>query len=224
MRATLRQKTPWLLFTLVVIVPLVAWLNTYQWAPPITALTVFPLLGVWAWGIMWTHYILGWLRLRMPERFERDELYGKYTAWLVLALILLHPSLLAGQQYQRFGMLPPESYTSYVASSMELFVYFGIVGLFVFLSYEIFLRLKHKLWLRKIWGWVGLTQIAAMLLIFVHGFAIGDSVLYGWINIYWLLLGVLLLPAGIEVVRNDFRQQRAARDHYKRTDQKGLST
>src|SRR6478735_3876600 len=55
---------------------------------------LFPLLGLVAFTLMWSHYVSGALRryLDVPKRALR--VYFEVTAWVVLALILLHPGLL----------------------------------------------------------------------------------------------------------------------------------
>lgn len=175
------------------------------------AFAVFPLLGVWAWSLMWTHYVYGALRICWPHHFREDKQYDCITAWLVLLFILLHPFLLAWEQKQRTQLLPPESFLAYVPPELELFITFGTIGLLLFLAYEVFGRLRQRAIFRRNWLWVSLSQVLAMSLIFVHGLQIGQSVLAGWGAIYWTVLGVALIPAMVVVVREDWRKQQEAR-------------
>ncbi len=211
MRHNLSYYVPWLLFGIVLIVPFLGWLNTYEWNPVFTARSLFPLLGVWAWSIMWTHYAYGYLRLTSPEVFKKNEAYSRVSAWFVLAFLLLHPLLLAWSQFQALGLFPTESYYVGVAPTLRIFVTFGLIALPIFLSYEIFMRLRGANWVKRIWGWISLTQITAMVLIFTHGISIGQTVLRGWTLGYWILLGVLLVPAFYVVGKDDWRQQQSAR-------------
>jgi len=207
---TLRY-TPWFLFVAVLVIPLALWLELYNWQPVFTPLALFPLLGVWAWSIMWTHHILGALTVRYPDKLKTNHIYGSVSGWLVLLLILLHPGLLAYEQKNSLGLLPPESFNAYAAPSMELFITLGFIGLVLFLSYEIFDRLRHSKLLRAHWIWISLSQLLAMLLIFIHGINLGQSVLSGYGGVYWVMLGVTLVPALYIVVRNDWKEQQQYR-------------
>lgn len=205
------RYSPWLLATGVLVFPAVLWLHFYRWEPPLQPLAVFPLLGVWAWSLMWTHYIYGALRIRWPHHFHEQKAYDRITAWLVLLLILLHPFLLAWGQKQRTQLLPPESFLAYVPPEMELFITFGTIGLVLFLAYEVFGRLRQREIFRRNWLWISLSQVLAMGLIFVHALQVGQTVLSGWGSGYWIVLGVLLVPAMAIVVRGDWHTQRSAR-------------
>ncbi len=210
-RAILCRYTAWLLLSAVILIPLFLWLTIYQWRPVISPLAVFPLLGVWAWSIMWTHYVYGALHIQFPRTFAVQHTYDRLSAWLVLLLIILHPALLAWEQKNQLSILPPESFYAYVSPSLELYILFGSVGLLLFLSYEFFNRLRTKPLLRRHWFWVSLSQVGAMILIFVHGLRIGQTVLSGWGEVYWFVLGVSLLPALIIVATADWRNQQEYR-------------
>ncbi len=214
-RWQLSPKTmPWLLFAVVVTVPSVAWLQTYNWEPVLTISAVFPLLGVLAWSIMWTHYAYSWMRLHYPEAYSANALYDKVSTWLVLGLILLHPGLLGWQQYRLFGVLPPDSFYTGIAENLEPFVAIGALALVLFLIYEVVHRLRQKQSIQKIWGWISLSQLLAMVLIFVHGLQVGQIVLSGWMIGWWIILGVLLLPALYSTAINDWKvQQQASKIH-----------
>lgn len=197
----------WLLFVTVIGIPFLLWLDLYSWQPVFTPLSLFPLLGVWAWSIMWTHYILGALSIVYPDKINSNSLYGHVSGWLVLLLILLHPGLLAYEQHSQLDLLPPESFYASVAPSMAPFMTLGMIGLVLFLSYEVFHRLRHSIFLRSNWIWVSLSQVAAMVFIFFHGINIGQSVLSGIGSAYWIMLGVTLVPAMYVVVRYDWKMQ-----------------
>lgn len=207
----LSKTMPWLLFAVVVTVPSLAWLQTYNWQLVLTVPAIFPLLGVLAWSIMWTHYAYNWMRLHYHETYSANALYDKVSTWLVLGLILLHPGLLGWQQYRLFGVLPPDSFYSGVAENLEPFVAIGAFALTLFLVYEIVHRLRQKQSIQKIWGWISLSQLLAMVLIFIHGLQVGQIVLSGWMIGWWIVLGVLLLPALYSTAINDWKVQQEAK-------------
>lgn len=166
----------------------------------------FPLLGLWAWSLMWTHYMYGTLSL-VSGRFARSKLYKKTSAYLALACILLHPGLLIYRLYDDTGVRPPDSYITYAGEANKLFVMFGTVALVCFLSYEVFKRLRRHSAIKRVWIWVSLSQALAMTLIFVHGLKLGSHLYGGWFQAYWVLLGCLLIPCFAVILRYDWRHR-----------------
>lgn len=193
----------WLSLAVVILIPLLFWLDTYNWSlKAVSAVTIFPLLGIWAWSIMWTHYFLGGVRLLTGG--EKYALYTKITGYSVLALIVLHPALLAWQQWTTNQLLPPMSFYDFVASSMKMYVFFGSVSLLLFITYAIVRRFKNKPIIQNNWHWISISQAVAMILIFIHALAIGGLTNNASYELYWVLLGALLLPCAGLVVRNDW--------------------
>lgn len=198
---------PWLLFVIVTIVPFLAWSYTRSWNyESLTLITIFPLLGLWAWGIMWTHYAYGGLRLVFPS-LQKNKTYSKLSGALVLALILLHPVLLAASQWQNTKSLPPGSIYSYVLPEHKIYILLGTIGLILFLSFEIFERIKNNPYIKKHWKWISLSQMLAMVLIFFHALSIGSAYYIGWFEFYWVVLGALLIPCFGLIGRADWQNK-----------------
>ncbi len=196
---------PWVLFGIVTIVPLLFWGNSRGWVfAGMNALSLFPILGVLAWGIMWTHFAIGSIRIVYPE-IPKNILYSKISGYLVLLLILLHPNLLVIGQWKTRGLLPPGSLYGYVNSSLKIFIFFGTLSLLTFLSYEIFERMKSKRWVKNNWRWISLSQVVAMSLIFVHALALGGLLNNPRFEFYWIALGALLIPCFGLILRNDWK-------------------
>lgn len=197
---------PWLLLITVTLAPFIAWAQARSWQfNTLTALSLFPLLGLWAWSIMWTHYAYGTLILCNPSRFKKSQAYSRVSRYAVLALILFHPNLLVWNQWNIRGILPPESIYGYVDSSLKVFVFFGTLSFLTFLSFEIFERLRNKAWVQRQWRWISLSQMVAMVLIFFHALAIGQTTNTTWFEYYWVLLGCLLIPCFGVIGRADWQ-------------------
>ena len=149
------KLSSWLAWSLLVTVwgsSFIAWGSNIRWQFSLINIYIFfPLLGLWAWSTMWTHYAIGALSLSCPK-ISSTLLYKKITYSLVLALILLHPGLLAYTQWQKNGSLPPGSELKYVSSSLRLFVVFGFVALFTFIAYEVLRQLSEQPLIKKYWG------------------------------------------------------------------------
>ena len=198
------QTLAWALFTVAVVVPLVAWLSLRDWSVSNIGLySIFPLLGLWAWNIMWVHYAYGSV-LILDGKAKKDKTFKSVTQWLVLALILMHPGLLALAQFQNTDLLPPESYFSYVGQAASIYIVFGLVAITAFLAFDALERLKKKEIVRKYWWWVSLSQVVAMSLIFVHSMAIGQTLQLDWFQFYWVSIGALLIPCFGLILRYDW--------------------
>jgi hypothetical protein len=197
----------WGLFALSTVLPLLVWGNTVNWDfSGLTAYQWFPLFGLLAWMIMWTHYITGAIRIRNPE-LKKPAYYSKVTSYIVLGSLLLHPGMLAIAQFQNDQGLPVDSFVNYVGEGLRIAVLLGSVSLLIFLSFEFFDRAKHIGWVKRSALWISLSQSVAMLLIFVHGLRLGTSVNTSWFTLVWVIYGLLLLPCFYIIHKSDLEQR-----------------
>jgi hypothetical protein len=195
----------WLLFAVVVVVPYVHWVHALEPGKPVNPYTVFPLLGVWAWSLMWTHYVHGTLTM-VSSRFTSSATYKRWTGWMVLTLVLAHPGLLMGALLVDTEQVPPASYLGYAGAGREWLAVLGTVALVAFLGYEALVRLSLRERLGAGWRWVSVAQMVAMTAVFVHGLGLGRHLEQpGWFRHYWVLLGALLLPCFAVIGRADWR-------------------
>lgn len=196
----------WSLLAIIVALPFIVWFNTMSWRlSHVTALSLFPLLGLWAWSIMWTHYSLGSIRILDP-RLKKDPMYATITRFMVLGLIILHPGLLIWRQWDKLGIFPPASYYSYVSSSMKIFVTFGVIALLLFLSFEVLDHFRNHKLINRYWPWISISQMIAMGMIFVHSMKLGNTI-NGWFAFYWFTLGMLLIPCFGLIGRFDWKNR-----------------
>ena len=181
----------WSLSVTVIGIAVIAWGNNLNWTlGNLSVYQLFPLLGLMAFSIMWGHYIALAVRKLMGLGEDSSKTYYKYTGYLVLALILLHPGLLIFQLwYDGFGF-PPNSYLeNYVAPSLAGAVYIGTVSWVFFIAFE------FKKWIKgtKLWPTVRYGSDAAMIGIFIHGLVLGSNLQTGWYNRVWIVYGVTLV-------------------------------
>lgn len=197
---------PWALVAITTTIAFVGWAESRSWQfNKLTAISLSPLLGLWAWSIMWTHYAYGGLRL-VNENLRKNRAHTQVTMYIVLVLILLHPGLLAYSQWDLKGTLPPESLYSYVAPSLKIYVLLGSISLLMFLAYDILVRLKQHPLIARNWKWVSLSQAVAMTLIFAHSLKLGQNLQGGWMQFYWIVLGALLIPCFGLILRKDWME------------------
>lgn len=196
----------WSTVALSIILSITAWGQGVNWQiDSITAYQWFPLFGLLAWMIMATHYFNGTLRILNPE-LKKPSYYSKVTSYIVLACLLLHPGILAFAQLKNGAGIPPASFTDYVGESLMFASFLGSMALVLFLSYEVFERLKDRATLKKYWWLVSVSQSLAMVFIFVHALRLGGE-LKGWFLAIWIVYGLVLLPCFYVIHKADFTPQ-----------------
>ncbi|HMS23885.1 MAG TPA: hypothetical protein PKB09_03695 [Candidatus Saccharibacteria bacterium] len=207
-QSLLSKSTPWLLFFIVVVIGCTAYFSDQNWeisAVVSSGLSIFPLLGIVAWSIMWTHFVYGALRIKY--RLPKNKLYSVSSGWLVLILILLHPGLFFFEMNRTTQLLPPKSILLYTGEGLLWAVLIAELALLIFLSYEVFNRIRDKAIIKKNWFWISLSQMLAMTLIFVHSLALGQNLKDGWFRYYWILLFVILAVCFAIIFKTELKKR-----------------
>jgi hypothetical protein len=173
------------------ITALTAWAGMYQWHIPFKSLyTLFPVLGLLAFSIMWSQYMLEALQ-NLTHHTVNIKRYFTTTSMFVLVLILLHPGLLIIQRFVDGYGLPPESYKSYVAPMKAWITVLGSISLLAFLAFE----LKRFYGDRNWWPYVLILNDIAIIAIFYHGLRLGSDTQAGWFKGLWYFFGMTLVAA-----------------------------
>lgn len=183
-----------LLIIPIIALPVVVWGSRLNWDPDfIGSVTVFPLLGLVAFSIMWWHFLLGFVSNLNPSFTKMKNLH-RTSSYFVLLLILLHPLLLAFYSVSNSLGGPPDAYYNFVSPSKAVFITYGILALTVFILYDV------ARWLRNSQGWIGRNwQIVdaiddvAFVAIFFHGLYLGQDLQSGWFRYVWLFYGISAL-------------------------------
>lgn len=188
-KARIFQISAWSLSVLVSVLAIVVWGQSFNWHLSFDAYLVFPVLGLVAYSIMWTHYIAGTARqlLHLPPQVL--SAWYRFTGYAVLVLICLHPGLLIFQRFKDGFGLPPHSYESYVAPGLGWVTLLGTVSLLVFLAFEF-----HRFYAKRPW-WHFVTEAGdlAMVAIFYHGLRLGLQLQHGWFRYVWWFYGITLV-------------------------------
>jgi len=165
----------------------------------LTAYRWFPLFGLTAFGLMWSHYITAALRLWSDLDKSVTKDFFDSTSMIVLVLILMHPGLLIFQLWSDGFGLPPNSYfENYVAPSLKWTAFLGTLSLIVFLAYELRHWFQSKPW----WKYLQYASDAAMLAIVVHGFRLGTHLQTGWFRAVWVLYALTLVASMVVIHLN----------------------
>lgn len=187
-------KMAWLLAAATLTIAVVAWGTAWpRWSIGFNSIYhVFPVLGLMAFSLMWTQYMIWALRVWSGADRQKTRGFEEFSRGLVLSLILLHPGLLLFQLYHDGNGLPPHSYAGYVGAGMIGFVYLGMMSLLVFLSFE----LEH--WLKaypKLWQAIKLLNYVAIWAIMVHAYFLGGSFHVLWFKLVWAAYAAKLVLA-----------------------------
>lgn len=200
------QTFSWLVGIGVVAIAVTAWSEVRLSGRELTAYDFFPVLGLSAFGLMWTHFITGALRRLLKLPASTLKWYFKITSWIVLVLILLHPGIFVLQlALDGFGP-PPFSYlTVYQDTLMRVALLFGSLSLIVFLAFELRRKYRQASW----WKYVEYANVVAMFAILYHGFTLGQELSLSWLRGVWLFYAITLMGA---VVYNEVNKRRAKHD------------
>ncbi len=190
--ARLSRWIAWPLAAVVSVVAIVAWGSSYRWhVLPFNTYVFFPVLGLLAFSIMWSHY----MAVVMKEYWSLDRAvlapFFRWTGYAVLVLICLHPGLLIYQRFRDGFGLPPHSYETYVAHGLGWITLLGTASLLVFLAFEFRRVYGQKSW----WHYVADASDFAMLAIVYHGLRLGTQLQRGWFHAVWLFYFVTLVAA-----------------------------
>lgn len=196
----------WSSFVLLAALVTLAWGTHINWSVA-NEYQIFPLLGLVAWVVMALHYYLGTVRILTPS-LRRTPYFRRTTGYIVLASIVLHPALLAYAQNKNGQGVPPDSFVSFVGEGLRLAVSLGTIALIIFLSFEIFERLKNRPLIQKRWLWISVSQCIAMVLIWIHALQLGGVLEQDWMRLIWFNLGFLLLPCFYVILKADIEQSR----------------
>jgi hypothetical protein len=188
MLAVYHRYVEWGLGALVVISSLVVWVMTRQPGEQIlTVYDIFPLFGLIAFGLMWTHFVMGAIRRYADIDAPKTSMYKTVSMGVVLGLILLHPGLLWLGLYSDGYGLPPASHMKAYEDQI-LFVGLGTLGLTIFLAFELKRWFARKSW----WKYVEYAQILGMIAIFFHAVELGNELRMDWFMLLWWFYGVTL--------------------------------
>lgn len=191
-KAKLVNYFAWSLAGVVSLLAIVAWGQNFGWRfGAMSNYLLFPLCGLLAFSLMWTHYIIGAVRRLkgLPKSTIQKQL--NVTGYAVLVLILLHPGLVLWQMWRDGFGLPPGSYKSYAGPANAWIIMLGSISLLVFLAYELKPWFQNRSW----WPWVTTAGDIAMLVIFYHGLKLGSLTQTGWFEKVWWFYGLTLVAA-----------------------------
>jgi hypothetical protein len=199
--------TAWSLSAATSIVAVIAWGQLYDWRiGSISTYQWFPLFGLLAFSLMWSHYIVGVLRQLAGVDKIMLKTYFESTSLVVLVSLLLHPGLLGWQLWRDGIGLPPGSYKFYVGSALYIWILAGLLSWIIFATYE----LRRKYSMRSWWTVVERASDLGMTLIYFHALKLGSHLQSGWFKYVWYFYGITLAISLIYIYYNLLRRHKRA--------------
>ena len=183
----------WCTGFLVVVLAVYVWYSSrVAGATTLTGYSFFPVLGLSAFSLMWTHYVGGALRDYLGLEKAAFRQYFRVTSWFVLILILLHPGIFWFLLFRDGFGLPPVSYwTVYTDTTARIALLLGTLSLGAFLAFELHRTFSTARW----WRYVEYANIAAMFAIFYHALTLGGELNVPWFRTVWYVYGLTLALA-----------------------------
>ncbi|HEX6415917.1 MAG TPA: hypothetical protein VFZ62_00115 [Candidatus Saccharimonadales bacterium] len=186
------QIGAWALAAGVVLAAGLAWGEVRLNGGALSAYDVFPLFGLLAFSLMWTHYVSGAVRRLMDLDTKVLSGFFRVTSAAVLVLLLLHPTIFLTQLWADGFGLPPFSYLQvYEGGAERLALLLGTLSLLAFLLFEFHRKFKNASW----WKYIEYANLAAMAAIFYHALTLGGELDLMWYKMVWFTYGILLVMA-----------------------------
>lgn len=153
-------------------------------------LVVASLLGLYAFGLMWVHYVVD--AFNLEESTSRSYKFGyRLSRIMVLIAIIAHPLLINAYLFSLGYGLPPVSYETFLGGAAWA-VLLGWAALAAFIAFEF--KSKLKRFSRVIFH----ANAVAMFLVLIHGFLVGMVALSGWfVWVWWLYTAVFTIAIGV---------------------------
>lgn len=183
----------WLIGLSVSLLAVLAWLTGHNIGVKLTLADVFPVLGLVAFSLMWSHYTLGAVRRWSGRERQENDIYWAISSALVLCLIILHPLLLNATLIEAGFGLPLGSYFIAYGQTDGWFVVLGTCALIIFLLFELRHWYRKKSW----WKWIDRAQVVAVVAIFIHGTQLGAETVSKWYGVMWWGMALTLLFAWV---------------------------
>lgn len=206
----------WLLTLLAVGISTLAWYQGLRLGlRGINSYELFPLFGLIAFSVMWSHYIMAALRSALHIDKAVLKTYFETTSWIVLVSLLLHSGLLMWQLWRDgFGAPPGNVLESYVAPVLHGAVIIGAISLVAFLLYEFRRLFETKAW----WKWLQYASDVAMLGVLYHGWQLGSHIREGWYQAVWVAYAITLVVVLAYRYYGDISRQLSALSNDKPND------
>lgn len=167
----------------VVFYPIIVWYrNTGLELGSLTAINVFPVLGLTAFSLMWLH-IVGGVFGNTLERYVNFRKFVSTTSLIVLVLLVFHPLLFLVNLTKR-------QIINLLTVGRSIYIWFAITAWIVFIGYDIAKLFKDHKFLTKHWEIIKLISTLPFFLVFFHSLKLGSDLQKGTLRYLWIFYGI----------------------------------
>ncbi len=154
------------------------------------AYALFPLLGLYAFSMLWLQFVMGSARDVLTKVFPKVLKFHINQGPFVLLFALLHPiALMIG-----VGL---DSYLSmfYIPDEMKRYVYLGIVALLFMILAVAAAVFRKSSWLQKRWLYIHYLNYLVFVFAWLHSRNLGTDTQVAPFKELWLFYGVTAIVA-----------------------------
>ncbi|MEX0919349.1 MAG: hypothetical protein WDZ64_01200 [Parcubacteria group bacterium] len=183
-------KISLLVFSLsAVLYPLWVRFSSVSWSLDETLLSnLFPAFGMIAFTLLWLHAISGAFEPWLRKQFDFDR-FVHVTAYMILVSIILHPLLLLIQLGFNFN-------TVFLYYG-EKYIWFGIVGFLLLITYDIGKALKRYNFFVRHWQKILVISTIGFFFTFFHSIGLGSDLQDNPLRALWIFYGLTAFVATI---------------------------
>jgi len=164
----------------------VRWSDT-TWAFDSTFLpNLFPFFGLLAFSLLWLHAISGVFEPWLREQINFDR-FVRVTSIIILVSIILHPLLLL--------IMMGSAFTQIIYGGK--FVWFGIIGWLLLITYDIGKLLNKRDFFVRHWQKILVISTIGFLLTFFHSLNLGHDLATDPLRSLWIFYGITAIIATI---------------------------
>jgi hypothetical protein len=150
-------------------------------------LEIFPIFGLIAFVLLWTHTILGvfepWLHTRWPRLFDG---YVHWSAVTILVCIILHPLLL---------LIALNFSLADVLAINSPYVLFGVIGWCLLIIYDITKPFRRYNFIARNWTNILIISNIGFVFTFFHSLHVSGDFDIGFMHWLWIFLGVTAIAS-----------------------------
>ena len=174
----------WSATTIVVLLPLYIWADFLSWNfMRVNFSTVFPLLGLLAYSILWLQMLVVSVLRSLPTGFRNNFFF--ISGLVFLLLIIAHPLLLSISQSQI-----NQTIVDYVGDTRKIFITLALTAWLIYILYEIFSKFKKWRYFRNSMKVFKYLNYVAFYLIFFHSINLGTHLQGGILVFIWYFYAV----------------------------------
>ncbi|MDP2587386.1 MAG: Rieske 2Fe-2S domain-containing protein, partial [bacterium] len=172
--------------------------------PQVLGLLLFPLVGLYAFTLIWAQVILGSSMPIWRRVYPWIETFHRTQGIFVLLFAGLHPTLLLlayGQAYFNYDFVLPEQ---------QIFIYIGQIQLLLIILTVATALLRKTRLVKKWWRYVHWANYLVFALVWIHSWELGSDVKPTWLRFVWIFFALTVVLSLLGRILRGVRQRKLA--------------